>query len=330
MKLKNSLIIGCVAVVSACSGSNDGDNTVIPPVVGNAIVIESSNALDVAKMAAGAALESNEFGGMTGVLGLSAGSQGGVAKTENAAMKIAQSTLDTSRQKIPVGPIASECDVGGFVTISGDLADPLTYTAGDTLSVDSMECDDGTGAVVDGLLEMTITAFSGDLFTGLFNIGIEMLVTDFSVTEGGETETANGDMGTMLDTSTPPVSEGSVFGDSFSIAGPTATESLRNFSTIYTEEMNVADLLWTVDAMGTVDSSELAGSVTYDTPVIFLGTNNSYPHTGELLVTGDGGSTLHLVTIDDVNVRIDADYDGDTVIDESFDLTWAELNNEPA
>ena len=329
MKLKNSLLIGCVAVVSACSGSNDGDNPVTPPVVGNAIVIESGNAQGVAKMAAGAALESNEFGGMTGVIGLSANSQGGVAKTGNAAMKLAQSTLGNSRQMIPVGPITSDCEFGGSITVSGDIADPLTYTAGDTLSVESMDCNDGTGTVVDGLLEMTITAFSGDLFTGLFNVGIEMVVTGFSVTEGGVTEAATGDIGTMLDTSTPPVTESSVFGDSFSIAGPAVTESLSDFSTTYTEEMNGEDLLWTVDAMGTVDSTEFAGLVDYDTPVVFLGTNGNYPHTGELLVTGDGGSTLHLVTIDDVKVRIDADYDGDTVIDESFDLTWAELNDEP-
>ena len=328
MKALSATVIGFAAAISACGGSGGYSNSPPPPVVPTQVVIDSGNAQTVAKLAAGAALESSEFAGMTGALGLSANAQGGAEKPDNAALKIAQTLLGGSPQFIPVGPFTSMCLLSGDVTVSGDVADLLTYTAGDTLSVDSNNCDDGDGQVVDGLLEMTITAFSGDIFSGLFNVGIDMVVTDFSVTEDGMTETANGDMGSTLDTMTPPVSSGSVFGDSFTIAGPDVTESLSNFSTIYTEDISAFPVIWTVDAMGTVDSSDFAGAVTYDTPVIFVGSGENYPSSGELLVTGANNSSLHLITIDNVNVQIDADYDGDTVVDETFNLTWAELEGE--
>ena len=49
--------------------------------------------------------------------------------------------------------------------------------------------------------------------------------------------------------------------------------------------------------------------------------------TGELLVTGANNATLRLIAIDDVNIQIEADYNGDGIIDEIMNTTWGELED---
>lgn len=83
--------------------------------------------------------------------------------------------------------------------------------------------------------------------------------------------------------------------------------------------------LVTTTANGMVESALFDGAVTYATPLSFEAHRGAYTHSGELLVTGAGKATLRLVALDDVNVRILADYDGDGAMDETIDSTWAEL-----
>jgi hypothetical protein len=66
--------------------------------------------------------------------------------------------------------------------------------------------------------------------------------------------------------------------------------------------------------------------VVYSTPVTFEGFDDGYPHIGELLVTGDD-SSLRLVAVDEVNVRIDIDPDGDGTVDTSIETTWSALDD---
>jgi len=267
--------------------------------------------------------------------------QGGVSKSGPiaAAAKIAQNTLGGG--VIVYVPIPSEtlpCAVSGSVTVSMTLASLTTFTAGDVITVDSDKCDEGNGQVVDGLLKMTIKSFEGDIFTSEFLFGVDLILTDFMVTENGETATANGDVGTTIDTRTPPVAEGSVFGDNFTVSEMGITESITNFSTIYTEDSSTFPVSWTNNSMGTVDSSDFTGAVRYETPVTFQGSGENYPYTGQLLVTGANNGTLLLVVVDDgvtqvevdYDVRIEADYDGDGTIDETLYMTWIELEGQSA
>jgi len=57
---------------------------------------------------------------------------------------------------------------------------------------------------------------------------------------------------------------------------------------------------------------------------MFAGLGANYPYTGEFLVVGEN-SSLRLVADNDVDVHIDIDSDGDTVVDETIVTTWAEL-----
>ena len=329
MQLTRTLVIASIAIfgLSACGGSGSGGSSTPTPL--SLVTVTSGNATKVAGTAASAAFGTAEIGGLTDLTGSTSGAQGGMSKQDavSAATKVAQGTLSNLKYD-PFGPETSLCLVSGSVTVSGDLASPFTFTAGDIINVDSDMCDDGEGQIIDGLLEMEISSFEGDILTSEFLFGIDLVLTDFMVITPTDTITANGDVGTTIDTRTPPIAEGSIFGESFVVSGMGITESITNFSTIYTADSSTFPVSWTNNSMGTVDSSELAGAVRYETPITFEGSGANYPHTGHLLVTGDMGATLLLRTIDDVNVEIDADYDGDGTVDETFMLTWAELENQ--
>jgi hypothetical protein len=69
--------------------------------------------------------------------------------------------------------------------------------------------------------------------------------------------------------------------------------------------------------------------VTYSTETAFRGYVPAYPREGSLLVLGDNSSS-RLVVIDENNVRIEIDSNGDGAADDVIDLTWeAFLNAGP-
>lgn len=326
MKLANTLFLSSISILglSACGGDSNQAPQDMP--AASLTVFNSANVGTVTKASYSAVTQSSEFGGVTGFF-VANRSDGGVAANGGfaAASKLSQGVLaGTVVSNVPIEPTTQMCAQSGSVTVWGEIADPLTFSAGDVINVDSDNCDDGTGEVVDGLIEMTIASFSGDILTSQFLLGIDLNITDFSVSFEGRTETANGDIGATIDTRNAPAIEGSVFGDRFTVVGTEGTESLSDFSTIYTES-GVDPFAWTHDAMGTVSSGDFTGAVRYDTPVIFVGEGANYPSEGELLMTGADNATLRLIALDAVNVQIDADYDGDGTIDESLFMTWDEL-----
>ncbi len=78
-----------------------------------------------------------------------------------------------------------------------------------------------------------------------------------------------------------------------------------------------------MNSFGTLDSSDLQGVVTYLTPITFTGVDFDFPGSGEFLVLAEN-SSLRLIAVDNVNVRIEIDNDG---VMETIDTTWAALTN---
>jgi len=49
------------------------------------------------------------------------------------------------------------------------------------------------------------------------------------------------------------------------------------------------------------------------------------PYSGEILVTAADNSSMRMVAVNEFNVRLDLDFDGDGVIDQSIPTTYATL-----
>lgn len=316
MKRTLTSFLLALPLVSACGGGSNGQD--VPPPVNFAITPANAAA------ATGAAWESaNASAGMAerlGDSGIIATAPGATAKPAAAAT----GSLTSLVQKIPFGPDTFPCQLSGSITVSGDLSDPFTLTPGDFINVDADACDDGLGEVIDGLLETAIDAFAGDFFGGAYELTATLQATGLQVTTATDVSTVNGDATVALDTTAVPAVSASVSGNSLSTDTNSASATLSNYLTEQTLNAGVSPSPYTLASSGTLDSSALAGVISYSTPVVFEGFDTNYPHAGELLVTG-GGSSARLIAIDEIDVRIEVDTDGDGVVDETIETTWAAL-----
>jgi hypothetical protein len=321
MNFKNSgLTVLCVAF-AACGGSSNDDDSGPPPLAAP-LAITSSNAAQATGEAYKASRSSAELTDLADASGVVVSISGASAK---GASKPAAKSIQHMLSKTPFGPELLPCELGGSITVSGELEDPLTLTPGDVIRVDAANCDNGMGEIIDGLLELTVDAFSGDYLDGLYDLTMTLNLSNFQVATESDVQSSNGDVTINLSTLTAPAISASVSGDAITLDSNTESVSLLDYSSAQTVDAGMQPSPYTLTSSGTLDSTRLPGSVDYATPVTFEGVANGYPHTGEFLVSGQN-SSARLVAIDSSNVRIDLDTNGDGSVDESIETTWAALD----
>jgi hypothetical protein len=306
--------LGVGLTLAACGGS-DGDAPSSPPI--QLAAITSANAQPIASAVLVAAFESGELSG----LAIGGSSPFGTGKAAPGAF-FKQNPQRHIRVQVPVGPETVACDVGGSFTMTGDIADPMTLSAGDRITLDYDACDDGV-SVTDGVFSFTITSFSGDLASGLFALGIRVDLTAFQAVTAGETVTADGDISVVLDTRTSPMLTVALAASSFSVGSDGASHALTEFEA--TQTINEATTEFTFDTAGTLTSSAFNGAVNFDTTETFVGTGVDYPAIGEMLITGADNGTIRVIALDNVFVRLEVDSNGDGTLDAVIDTTWEAL-----
>jgi hypothetical protein len=335
--MKSSLVLtlSAISLLTACSsggnGFNEGDNgdnggNVPDPGAGATLGITSANALLVTNVSYQAALSSGALAGFSTGTGLLAVDPGGISKIDRAiSSKIGNATAN------PVIPeITEPClgPLGGTMTFSGEIADPanpldpLTLTPGDFFNIFYAACDDGF-AVIDGNLFYVVDAFNGELASGLYSLTMTATFTDFQVTTVEDELVSNGDVTVRIDTRQFPTLEVEISGASLTVDGTTSAVILTNFASLHAQT-GLGPFPYTQTSSGTVDSTMLSGVVSYATPVDFEGFDVDYPSVGEFLVTGNN-SSARLIAIDNVNVRIDIDTDGNGTVNNTINTTWAAL-----
>lgn len=320
MRLARLSVLSTSILIAACSSGGSTFNGAEPPSASFAIT--SANATTVARASWEAVLASGEFGELGGSLGLTSSAPRGVSKTTQAFK--AAGIVVGALQQVPLGPDVQPCLVDGFVTVSGEIADLLTLTRDDTFQVLYELCDDGAGEVIDGLVEFTVSEFTGDLLFGTYMLSMDAVVTNLQAATGTDTVTNNGDATVTLDTQQAPYVEAGISGIAMTIDYNARSETLRNYVSNQTLDGGVQTLPYTMSAAGSLDSTELAGVVQYSTPVTFAGEGVDYPDSGSMLVEGEN-SSARLTAVDNVNVTIEVDTNGDGVIDNTINTTWADL-----
>jgi hypothetical protein len=186
-------------LIAACGGGGNSpgtDNNVPPPSA--AIGITSTNAMQVSQVAYQAVVSSGEIADLAGDSGLTADAGGNVAKT--TINRKAAGAVSTVAQQVANGPTILNCAVEGSLTVTANLDNPLTLSAGDTITAEYMGCDDGTGEVIDGTLSFVVDVFDGDILSGLYLMTMTMELLDFQVRTAEDVLMANGDGTATLDT----------------------------------------------------------------------------------------------------------------------------------
>jgi len=327
MKMRYPALFFVYIMVSGCDAdtSFSGISSTPPPAAGGQLAITSANAPAAMTVALGAALDSAGVGDVAGVLGIGTASVGNMSKVSGGEFYSA--TLVNAMQKVPFGPIEQPCLVSGTITISGDLADPLaiSFAVDDTLSVLAADCVDVPGETVNGTLDYLFTTITGNILLGPpYRLVFDVVLTNFQVVNSTESSTSNGNATVSVDTTLDPEWSVSINGTQLTIDGPTSSDTISNYDTTETVDSLVVPTPYTLVSNGTVDSTDLEGTVDYSTPVMFEGSGEANPSTGEFLVTG-ASSSVRLIALDDVNVQLESDFDGDGVIDETINTTWDAL-----
>jgi hypothetical protein len=320
------LVIGGALGLSACGGG-EGNGGLGGPAPPDPATITEANAPVITSAVLTSAFEGAKTSGFTGIA--SAGSAGSLcarvhaemARIQRAEIKSVTARVEAGLVQVEFGPETTPCGVSGSVTVSGKLATPGTFTADDTLTLDYDACVD-LDAEVDGRLDITITRFSGDLLSGTFTFGMSVVATSFAVTANGETGAVDGTLTLDVD-ATPGTQTTTVGASSLGITSAGETHTLSDYA--FLETLDSVTAQFSLDLGGTLSSTAFEGAVTFETSALLVGTGSAFAASGELLITGANGATIHLAVLDSTFVRLTIDTDGDGTVDVTLDLTWDEL-----
>ena len=314
--------------LSACGGGSGGFVEAPPGGGTNEMVVSTANSKPAARAAYGSTTSNVDNGGMAGGGGIASTAPGGLQKFQFE--RTLQHLAGRAALQLEFGPLMQPCLQSGSMTVSGDLVTGLPYSVGDTINIDATDCDDGLGEVINGRMEITIAAFSGDILFGpTYNIGMNVSLIDFEVATATDTKLSNGDSAITVDTTGTPLVVMSISGTSLTTVSNASTDIVSNFQTTQTVDTSVAveSAPYTLTSSGTIDSTQLGGVMVYSTPVTFQGAGSGYPFAGEMLISGANGATIRLIALTETTVRIEVDADGDGVVDVdgTEDTTWEDI-----
>jgi len=328
MQRNAMIMITSSLLFAGCGGGGGGGaGGVTPPVVspGPTVAITSSNAMEVTKASYDAALDSGEFADLSGTGLFISSTPGGFSKLDGA---IAESVKvgNGSQSQIPIPATTTPCEVSGDVTVSGEIADPITptLTEDDFFEIDYDNCNDGFGEVTDGLVRMEVDAFTGVLASEAFDLTATFTLGMLQIRIGQDVLTSDGTVSATIDTTNVLSLFTGVSGELMTLDRNQSSERLTEFLSSLNVDVSQQIPTYVRTSSGTLDSTQLAGVVRYSTPVAFQGLGNDFPNAGEFLVQG-AGSSLRLIAENNTDVRIELDTDGDGNVDETIETTWAEL-----
>jgi len=318
------------ALVVGCSGGGGGDSPVTSLPLAE---IDSQSAPIIAGAVTKAAVEGSDLGEFAGFTG-----GGAVLQAPDSQVFAKIGTIQASQTQAlraralygdlqtPIPPEQQDCAVSGTVTVSGDIANPLTLSANDTFTLVFAACDDGAG-VVNGTYAMRVTTFSGDLLSGSFALDVSVTLTGFQITANDQTATVNGDISVAMTVNASPTQTISVTASSLSVSDGSASHTLTGYSAMQTVDQLTG--AYTLDVSGTLSGSDFSGRVTFATTIDLVGDGTGFAFDGEIQINGARSATIHVIVLDGVLVRLEIDNDGDGVIDEIVDTSWAELLAQP-
>jgi|GEM_PF-970611 len=228
----------------------------------------------------------------------------------------------------PLEAVQENCAIDGTVDLTINIADLNAPTVGDRIVAVFANCDDNLGYVISGTVDLTIAALQGDVNTDVFLIAFDTILTDVEIIEGVDVYTADGGFTLTLDALEFPVLTTSMVGEDLQLGSNGEVVSLSDFDHSLTVDTGVVPDTKLAEASGRLDSNSLGGSVDYVTTTPLQGTGDQDPHSGVILITGAGNSSVRIVVVDSQHVTLEIDSNGDGVVDDYIDTTWAALEQQ--
>ncbi len=327
MKQRVALAVFPALLLAACGDSVNPFTQQGTPIggepPGELLAITASNAGTVAALAFTTGAFSLSSVGIADSVGGSIGNNG--APLKPGVTEIARGRLPELIASAPFGPIVQGCAISGTVSISGDLADPTTLAAGDSVTLQFENCNDGFGETLNGRFETAIQQFTpGAVNPEDYVLRASVVLVNLQIDIANLSTVSNGDVGVIVDYSVPEEIAASADGNSLTVDSGGRSDTLSNYSS--GERIVLADgiLNFTLELRGTLASTTLDLPVRFTTPVPITGIVGERASAGELLINGNN-SSVRLVVLSVTDVRLDIDNNGDGEIDISIESSWDAL-----
>jgi len=223
-------------------------------------------------------------------------------------------------------PQTVACDTGEATVEWDDADNNFEISTGDTFDIVFDLCFfEDSGTTLDGLTSLTNLVVTGDPLNQIAPWALEITFgfNNLSGTDSAGTAILDGDINVDYSSDDNIVENILVTTASLTTQQAGITETLSDY--VLTQTFDVNALTLVLSTNGTLTSTLLEGSVTFETLEDFEGTFDDNPSIGQLLISDDSSSVL-VTVLDNISVQLDIDFELDGTIDETIVVTWADLD----
>lgn len=220
------------------------------------------------------------------------------------------------------------CDTGEVTTTWNDADNSLAISTGDTFDILFDMCSIAElGATIDGASSLTNMVVTGDPFVQIvpWSLATTFGFDNLSATDSVDTVIIDGNLDLVLSSDDDVVVDFSIATNSLTAQQSAISETLSAY--VLTQTIDLNALTQVVGTSGTLTSTELEGSVTFETLQDFMVLGDDNPSSGQLLIS-DSSSSVLVTVLDNLSVQLEIDLDLDGTIDQTVVVTWAALDIE--
>jgi hypothetical protein len=329
-RLSGLAALAALAGLSACGGGGSASDPA--PQASPLVAISSSNYQAVTQSTVAGALFLQSSGD---VLGNPSAARAGALLQQGS--QLGRKALLSSAREMSVRPVAEQqttvaCSQGGSLRVTlSDLNNNNQFDVGDSIVVEALGCKEA-GETMTGRLAMTVSSASGVFGSTNFTVGLTMTMSAFSVTSSAGSSVGDGTLSMVMSASPNGTVDLSLNTARLSLSatagGLSSTETLSDAHFSAHAEVVGTQVRTTLQVDGTLASTAFDGKqVRFSTPVPWLALGNDrFPSSGQLLIRGDAGSQARLTILNNAQVRIELDANGDGVYETSVVKAWTELH----
>ena len=227
--------------------------------------------------------------------------------------------------------IEVNCPTAGAGLVSGNITVAGTFSQGDFVSAEFTNCVDQFDAVLNGPLDFTVSSYELlDPEVGLYRLDGDASMPCLERAAEGRTYVGCGDVETSYDGAAwPPGGIVTASSADFTVAFDDMDRYVSNATVRTATIIGPPWIMVDRSSSGSFGAPGLGGRYSYENTVPDTYMVDDDPATGPsggvLKVTADDGSAVYIIAVDELNVRLEVDDDGDMLTDWSVWTTWAEL-----
>jgi hypothetical protein len=219
-----------------------------------------------------------------------------------------------------------DCDTGVVTTTWNDADNNLAISTGDTFDILFDMCFFAESELtLDGTSSLSNMVVTGDPFAEIVPWGLATTIglDNLTATDSVDTVIIDGTLDLVLSSDDNVVVDFSIATNSLTAQQSGIGETLSAY--VLTQTLDLNALTQVISTSGIFTSTELGGSVTFETLEDFVVIGDDNPSSGELLIS-DSSSSVLITVLDNISVQLEIDLDLDGTIDETVVVTWATLD----